>query len=303
MLVLFALMMWGMSALWQSFPTESVAYGAFRANISAGLPEKSYQFYPNMRYRNRTITYTMESACTPKKQQDIAKALGMLEARTILQFKQGGNTSEITFTCADLRMLPGNQEHFVAGEGGPLDLVNTTRYVVILSGQVSLYRSEQCDTPVLALHETLHALGFDHSKNVQSIMYPVSECQQTLDSFIVQQINTVYREDPLPDLAIEKVTARAQGRMLSFDLNYTNEGLLDVQNVSLVVSADGKVVKVASLMSVPMGKRRAYGASNVLLPQGDSVLEFAITESNDAPELNLENNLATLTLSPQKTAP
>lgn len=302
LVVLLGVMSWGMYTVWQKVPTSTpLAYSAFAANVSQDLPAQSYQFYPNMRYQNRTITYIMEPACTAKKRQDIARALAILEENTILQFVQSDTAPEIKYICSELPAPSNSTDHFVAGEGGPTSIINTTRYVVILSGKVSLYRTEKCELPVLALHETLHALGFDHTRDTKSIMFPISDCQQQLDSFIIQQLREVYAADTLPDLTIEQVTANARGHLLAFDINVSNYGLADVTNASLIINANGVVSKTFPLAEIKMGKRRTLSARNIQLSTEAQTLEFIVTANPPGAEIDLANNHALLHLVPQNT--
>ena len=110
-------------------------------------------------------------------------------------------------SCSDITPEPTQKDHFVAGEGGPTLVINTTVYAIILEGKIALYRHEICDEPQIALHELLHALGFDHNSNSKSIMYPITNCAQELDDYIVQTINQLYSVPSRGDLLIEEIDA------------------------------------------------------------------------------------------------
>ena len=169
--MLFALLVGGMYLLWLNFPSEPTEFEKYTANLSFDLPSKSSQFHQNMRYPDRTISYFISKNCSTKKTSDFLKAASFLEEKTILDFKESVKP-DILITCSNVAPEPNEQGHFVAGEGGPSQVINTSIYSVILVGKVSLYRSEKCEEPKVALHEILHALGFDHTGNISSIMYP-----------------------------------------------------------------------------------------------------------------------------------
>src|SRR3989344_3414996 len=143
LVVMIAVLIGGSYFVWLNFPTN-LEYNSYVSNATAHLPGQSYQFYPNMRYADRTITYEIAPECTEKKQGNVREAFNILEAQTPLHFAQVLEKGEITFLCANVPPDPDAQGHFVAGEGGPTQIINATKYAVILAGKVSFYRPEKC---------------------------------------------------------------------------------------------------------------------------------------------------------------
>ena len=155
----------------------------------------SKQFYDNMRFRDKRISYKIEPACSNKKVLEVQEAFSILGSKTILDFYpifSGSTKPEITIFCSEIEPEPENDGYFVAGEGGPTEVINTSIYGVILSGKVSFFREEKCKNPNIALHEILHVLGFDHNNNPNSILYPTLDCKQEIDDSIVKDINILY---------------------------------------------------------------------------------------------------------------
>lgn len=294
LLVLITLLAAGLYALWQNVPINH-EYEAFVANVSSRLPQQSTQFYPNMRYQHRIITYNVSDECTAVKKEFIAQALATLESSTILRFAllQTG-TAELSYLCSARAPDAEDKRHFVAGEGGPTRIINTTRYAVILSGKVLLYRSEKCDRPIIALHETLHALGFDHTSDKKSIMFPVTDCSQEIDPLITTTLTELYSAEVAPDLVIERVSANVTGRYLAFEIAIANYGLASTANATLFISTPERMLQTFPLEDIEFGQRKTLTASNIRIPRDVETLIFTVEQAPDEAELNPADNRAEL---------
>jgi len=277
--------------LWTYIPTEQVKYEEYKAEVSADLPVKSTQFYPNMRYPDSQITYKLSSTCSEKKKQNFLEAVQVLESKTVLTFRKTiTEKPDITITCSNLSPEPDQKDHFVAGEGGPSLFLNGTRYATILEGEIALYREETCDEPKVALHELLHALGFDHNSNEESIMFPVTNCKQTLDKEIVEEINKLYSPPSLADLAIEKIEANKTGRYLNFELMIGNSGLKKLNSATIEIIVEDEIIKTFTIGEVDIGAKRRLTVSNLRLPRNADEIKFSAKTSE--PEITKENNEA-----------
>ncbi|PIN93420.1 hypothetical protein COU54_03115 [Candidatus Pacearchaeota archaeon CG10_big_fil_rev_8_21_14_0_10_31_24] len=279
--------------IWYVVPATNLQYNEFKSNVSYGLPETSNQFYQNMRYPDKKITYSLEPDCDSEKIRAILEAMAILEEKTILNFVQSKN-GQIIFTCSELPPEPEKSAHFVAGEGGPTEVLNTSRYSLIIAGKVSLYRSEKCDKPIVATHEILHALGFDHESNKKSIMYPITDCSQEITSEIINDINNLYSVNLLPDLSIERLSGNTSKLYLNFDITVSNIGLKDIENSTLIISSEGKTIKVFPINQLNMGQKKILSVTNILFPRSVRTISFEITTPENEPEITLENNHANL---------
>src|SRR5690606_21838563 len=122
-------------------------FQAYRAQASQTLPTQSAQFYPNMRYTKNPVTYYISEQCDPKKIQNFQDATDILSQETLIEFERVPSKADIMITCSNISPEPQQHGHFVAGEGGPSLFINTTRYAIIVEGEIALYRTETCDSP------------------------------------------------------------------------------------------------------------------------------------------------------------
>jgi len=300
LVVLLCLLGIGIYFIWLNLPAEPVKYERFYLNYSANTSEDivvdSYynlsQFYPNMRYKDRVISYEISGSCDIAKRKDAERAFSFLREKTVLDFIPAMNDEkgEISVLCSNVSPKPEEEGHFVAGEGGPSEIINTSKYAVILSGKVSLYRrTSECVRPNIAIHEILHALGFDHNNNPNSVMYPVTECEQELDNYIINEINKIYRTESASDLAVERVDAVKSGRYLSFEIVIGNFGLQNSKYAKLVI-LDEEVVKEFDLGEIEIGTRKILNVENLRISRNSKSLIFDV-KTNEK-ELDKKNNVA-----------
>jgi len=130
-----------------------------------------------------------------------------------------------------------------------------------------LIRDSNCENPNIALHELLHALGFDHSENSNNIMYPISKCKQTIGDDIFMLINELYLTPSLPDLAFENVSAVMRGKYLDVNMSINNDGLKDSMESKIFIYADDKLVKEIELEALKIGYGRIISLSNLFVKQ------------------------------------
>ncbi len=274
---------------------------------SATLQDKvsystSSQFYKNMRFPDNTISYAIEEICGNKKREQFQEALRILKEETVLEFYEDSVEPEIIVTCSDLMPEPENKGYFIAGEGGPSEIINTSLYAVILQGKISLFREEKCEKPNIALHEMLHVLGFDHNDNPDSILFPTLDCEQQIDRYLIDDINNLYSVTGKPDLKISEIKATKSGAYLNFEIKVVNQGLKNAESVELAVYADGELVihnsgkKFFDLGNIAVGSTKILNVENLKIGRGAEEIGFTADPNNNVDELFENNNEVELVL-------
>ncbi len=275
-------------------PFQIIDFGTKSGNFNFSLNNESgnMQFYQNMRYPSSEISYQIYD-CPLQKKNDMERAFEIISNVSVLSFYPVNyndtlkGTSEIFVTCNSKDRI--EEGLFIAGEGGPTNITQSGNFNVIFHGSVLLIRESKCERPNIAIHELLHALGFDHSENSNNIMYSISRCGQTIGEDISKSINEFYLTSTYPDLSFENVSAVMNGRYLDTNMSIRNNGLKDSEKVKIIIYADEEFVTEIDLDSLEIGSGRKIMLSNVWVPKINiNELEFFINSSFE--ELEKNNN-------------
>ncbi len=257
------------------------------------------QFYPNMRFAKKTLIYNIEPSCNEKKQTRMRRAFLKLENETgLLKFYRNiyKEKADILVSCQESELaekIPG--EYYIAGEGGPTAIINTSLFYVIEKGKVLLlYKESACNNYNVELHELLHVFGFKHSENKKSVMYNTTFCNQVLTQDIIEELKRLYSIEELPDLYIENVSAIKEGIYLSFDVQVRNQGLSDAENVTLELYSNGKKIDEFDLGKINYGEGKILEVKDKRLhSRKDDSIKFVLVSGK---ELDKENNIIELFL-------
>jgi hypothetical protein len=295
-IMLLALLGVALYLLWINLPQDPVELKILDNGIEEDEPpvqanyESSKQFYENMRFSDKIISYRIEPACGAKKSDEVSEAFAILGSESVLTFFPTSDNPQIRIFCSEVEPEPDEEGFFVAGEGGPTRVINTSLYSVILDGKVSFFREEKCDKPNVALHEILHVLGFDHNDNPDSILFPTLDCDQTIDQSIIDDINVLYSVDSAVDLKIENIEASKAGKYLSFEINVLNQGLKDVSGAGLKVYADNKFIQEFDLNDIDIGTTKILTVENLKIARSSKKVSFVVDEENKIKEIIEDNN-------------
>ncbi|PJE81126.1 hypothetical protein COU58_04130 [Candidatus Pacearchaeota archaeon CG10_big_fil_rev_8_21_14_0_10_32_42] len=273
-------------------PFEEMNFGVHKnSEFSVGNLSSQMQFYPNMRFESNEISYKIDSDCSLKRKQDMERSFEYIENLTTLEFYPVENNEEISISCKD-DVRPSGGNLFIAGEGGPTKVISGDNFYLIYEGEILLLRDSKCEKPNVGIHELLHVLGFDHSENKNNIMYPVSSCSQTIGTEIVQKINTIYSYPSLPDLSLENISARAEGRYLDLNFSVKNMGLRDSPVGKAIIYGDEEIIKEIEIKVLKVGQGVNWELRNVWIPRKIEKLKIEIITNGN--ELSLDNNEITL---------
>jgi hypothetical protein len=252
-------------------------------------------FYDFIRFPDKIINYSIDVNCNKNREENIASAFSYIQNETILRFNQVNDNGQIESTCSEdsIEMSGG---YFIAGEGGPFLIINTTKYQVIVNGKILIFSDEKCDRPIVEIHEILHVLGFKHSINKKSIMYNISDCSQIITDNIKMKINELYKDPSLPDLEFKDVNATKKGMYVDFEAEIINSGLSKSGNTKLSVYSDNEKVSSYDLGSLDIGSGKLITVENLRVFGSPKNMIFIIDEENSLSEINKKNNKRILTL-------
>ncbi|MDP3987129.1 MAG: matrixin family metalloprotease [Nanoarchaeota archaeon] len=258
--------------------------------IGNSTESQAMQFYSNMRYPERDISYNIEG-CPVAKSDEMLRAFDLVESFTILNFHEVEEEEQITVTCDSSTRSEGRA--FIAGEGGVTNVTSSGEFNVISKGQVLLLRESKCSNPIVGTHELLHALGFDHSENSNNIMYPTVNCKQNISEDMIEHINWIYSFPSLPDLLFEDASASMQGNYLSTSMTIRNHGLVESPPSKLIINANGKEVKEFDIEKISVGGGRVITLTNVFITKSN-IEEIELLIENSLEEMDKNNNRITL---------
>ena len=270
-------------------PFNEVNFGFKERNYNFSLNSSEgdvSQFYPNMRFPEPAISYRIED-CTLSKKEDMQRAFDIVSEKTILSFYPVSDNEEIYITCDSENKIEGR--FFIAGEGGPTNITQTSNFNVIKAGAITLIRESKCSTPNVGIHELLHVLGFDHSPNPNNIMYEVSRCDQEISLDIIDTINNLYSTPTYADLSIDNVSAVMHSRYIDAELTITNNGLKVSEESIVKIYANNKLIKEFEVEGLDIGYGRKITLKNIFVFQL-SVDELRFVIEHSGAEIDNANN-------------
>jgi len=298
-IVLLAILAFLIGALYRQFPQEPVdlVVGEIPVETTRIIDYGATPvFSENLRFNHNDISYHIDPDCPADSRTRMVEAMGILsDDAVIVSFHEVFNGEpDIDINCSMDEIKLG-ENYYAAGEGGPSEIINTSLFKTILNGRVTLYKQIGCDYPIVELHELLHVFGFDHSPNPKSIMYNTSACKQRMTSDMVLLMQELYSIKPRADLRISEVSATKHGRYLDFNITVLNEGLIDADDVSFALVADGEDAEEIEMGEIGIGFGRTLKATNIKLPSRNvDVVELIVDAENLIDEINEDNNRVSL---------
>jgi hypothetical protein len=255
------------------------------------------QFYPNMRFNHNNLTYNIDNACSEDKTLKMEKAFDTLSSRTgIITFEESPLKGTDIIVICSMDKKQKNQNTFITGEGGPSKFLNLEFYPLIIEGEIILYEdlyTVKCSEPVIEIHELLHVFGYDHINNKSSVLYPYFSCEQTLGDKVVDDMVRLYSLDPLAELYFGNVSAEKSGIYLNFDVEISNHGLIDAEEVDLIVYGDNRLVKEFPLDPIGVGATTTFSIENLKL-RSRGTKEITLEISSETEEYGLVTNVVKL---------
>ncbi len=262
------------------------------------------QFYPNMKFNHNNIGYFIDGSCDENKKERMIQAFKELNKEVpLLTFVPLTRSPDIEISCDENKGKKIDEKHFVAGEGGAKEIIQTDRYNIITEGVILLYdnsklRVKTCDYPNVELHELLHVFGFDHSEDKGNIMYPfIESCNQILDQSIIDQLNQLYSEENLPDLYFDKLEVVKKGRYIDFNLTIKNSGSIKSEEVSLTILDGENIIHERDMGEIEFGAGVTLSTTNLKLKRlNPDQIRFIIDKEDSVREIDETNNVGNIKL-------
>lgn len=276
----------GLLFIFYFFPTKEIPFIQKRGNANFSLEESKMQFYSNMRFPSKNISYRI-SDCILKKQNDMELAFSIMENTTLLNFYPVSSNEEIFISC-DEGVKSSEGGLFIAGEGGPTTIISGNKFNIILDGKILLIKKSDCATPNVALHELLHVLGFLHSNNSNNIMYNVTNCRQVIGEDVLSLINELYSVPTYSDLAFENISVTKRGAFLDVNFTVLNYGLIKSGNFSVDIYSENSLIKNIPYDSIDIGSGRTISIKNIFTL--DEIKKIIFEINSNFYEINKENN-------------
>jgi hypothetical protein len=126
-------------------------------------------------------------------------------------------------------------------------------------------------------------------------MYKLTECDQTIDNYIIQEISELYKDPPYADIIIEKISANKTRNILNFRAVIANYGLASLEESNLTLYSDGIEITSFNVGKMDIGVRRIILVTNVKVPREADKIDFEI-DNFGAQELSTDNNMASISI-------
>jgi hypothetical protein len=254
------------------------------------------QFVPNMRFNHNDISYYLQEGCDEDKIEKVHLAFKEIEERTkiITFYKQNDDEADVIIFCSE-EQIENSKNTFTAGEGGPSKFLNSSIYPIILQGEINLYEglyNMKCDKPIVELHELTHVFGYDHINNEKSVLYPYFSCDQELGEEIISHMIRLYEIEPQTEIYFKNITSEKSGRYLNFEALIENQGMINAENVNLIVSTTEKI-KEFNLNIINIGSFQKLTVSNLKLPSR-STTQVTLKLETSTKEFDTTNNILNL---------
>ena len=280
---------------------ENLVFSPVSYENETGTLSEIGQFIPNMKFNHNDISYRIDNSCEQNRINRMIEAFGLLsEEIDTIKFHSVSGVPDIEVTCSlsVKESLNGDDNFFVAGEGGAKEIIKAGRFNVINKGIILLYGnfedSVECDWANVELHELMHVFGFNHSINTDSLMYPTIEsCNQRLDNSIILELDRLYSQENLADLYFKDVQAVKKGIYLDFNVTVLNSGVKDANNVNISILTDDKLIESRELSNIiRYGGGITLNIENFKMnKRNPKKISFVIDQEGLVEEYDKENNV------------
>ncbi len=260
-------------------------------NVSTQLS----MFRNNMRFDTNNISYSFVE-CDETNTNRMKRVFQIISEETQTVYFYESALPKIVIYCSEQKGEE-RESSYVAGEGGPNKVILLDLYPLIVDGKIYLYSQEKknnCEYPVVEIHELMHVFGFDHINKTNEVLYPYVNCEQRLTEDIVNELKRIYTEKPKADLILKNLSVMTHEMYLDFNLTILNRGLIVSQNVSLLITSPEKTVYTSPIEDLQPGISQTINVKNILI-KSISLNQLTFKTTTNSEEYFYENNEATAT--------
>jgi len=265
--------------------------------ITVDIPHK--MIYEKVRWNSSTITFyskikennTLQTIrdgidTWNKEAADLIKFVEVdnaQKANFIIRYATSGEyeekkTAAITVTLGEALLTTYNT-----------GLFNLTTYAEMLYTPTT----NECENKITVIHELGHILGFAHTSDVKSVMFPTVDCSAKITDQMKQTLKNLYSVEALPDLYFGDIKAGKVVKNVVINFTIWNRGLIKSENVSVDVKTDENMVKSYDIPSIEPSA--GWMIPDMIFIDNDfTALSLHIDPSHVQKELDIKNNIITL---------
>ncbi len=153
--------------------------------------------------------------------------------------------------------------------------------------------ANECENKITVIHELGHILGFAHTSDVKSVMFPTVDCSAKITDQMRQTLKNIYSIEALPDLYFGVIEAEKIGKNVAINFTIWNRGLIKSESVSVDVKADEIMVESYDIPFIEPGA--GWMIQDVIFTEKDFTnLSLDIDPSHVQKELDIKNNIIVL---------
>ena len=127
-------------------------------------------------------------------------------------------------------------------------------------------------------------------------MYPVTNCDQQIDQYIIDEINKLYAPESLPDMAILKINASRSFYGASFKISVINIGYVEAKDSQIEVFSGSAKIANYSLGNMQPGMISTLEVQNLKIKKSENSIKFFASYAEGSQEISYENNAAEIFL-------
>ncbi len=263
--------------------SERVNIVSFTGNII----EDDFIKNETYRFNSTDISYSISKNCSRSQTVNAVKAFDIINNVTILNFYKKEFNEDIYVECLDPNKTI--EQNNILAEGGPDKYMEINDIKVIQHGIVKLYDDEDCNKPITVMHEIFHVLSYEHSSDVDDIMYPISYCDQRINDYLIEDIHKTYNGSLYPDLTYQFIFLSPHNNFIDIDVEIINDGYVTAENIIFYIDSKS-LNRVVDIGIIKSKEGKKIKLRNLAHNEKDLNLILTIDKENKINEINEVNN-------------